>query len=259
MIYKTLLLILLSNYCFASDLQVKQKFIPHLDNPNYKIEYYLIEPSEKEPKAVLIFLHGHQEEKVTPGGLKRVEDGTLTRYAKQGYKVIALSLPSYGNSDGKRDWCGPYSQRAVVSLIKYLNIPKNKIYLIGNSRGAVVAGMVATKEPNLAGLVLIANFYDLSKITHQTTLLRMKNEGVIDKTAIDQRTIMDKADKLYSPILILHGYFDERAPVSEAFNFYKKLMKIKKDVILMIFPSVHTIAIEQKYQAIDMFLKNTAK
>lgn len=263
MLYRILLLLLISNFSVASDFKVEQKFIPHIDNPKNKIEYYSINPLNKEAKSTLIFLHGNQTQKVRIGGLKRVNDGTLARYAEMGYSTIAMSFPGYGNSDGEKDWCGIYSQRAVISLIEYLNqhknIQKNKIYLIGNSRGAVVAGMVAIKEPDLEGVVLDAGFYDLAKVTHELTLSRMKNEGIINSVEIEKRSIMDKADKLNMSILILHGFYDEKTPVAEAFKFYDKLMQLRKNATLMVFPYPHTIALEHKYKAIDMFIEENLK
>ncbi|MGB4191654.1 MAG: prolyl oligopeptidase family serine peptidase [Rickettsiales bacterium] len=263
MIYKILLLVSIANFAAATNFNAEHNFIPHIDNPNNKIEYYLIKPLNKNPKSTLIFLHGNQAQKVTIGGLKRVNDGTLARYAEMGYLAIAMSFPGYGNSDGERDWCGVYSQRAVVSLIEYLNsyknIEKNRIYLIGNSRGAVVAGMVATKEQELEGIVLDAGFYDLNKVTHEITLSRMKNEGIINSSEIEKRSIMDKADKVHSPTLILHGFYDEKTPVAEAFKFYNKLMQLRKNATLMVFPYPHSIPLEQKYKAIDIFIEENLK
>lgn len=257
--YALLISILIYASCIASPHQVEQKFIPHIDNSNNKIEYYLLKPKDKDPKAVLIFLHGHQKQGERIGGLKYVKQNILSRYADMGYSSIVISFPGYGNSDGERDWCGPYSQRAVISLIEYLNkhenIGKDKIYLIGNSRGGVVAGMVATQEPDLAGVVLSSSFYDPATVAEETTVVNMRKEGVIDANSFDKRSVMDKADKINSPILMLHGYYDKKALIAPTFEFYNKMMSLKKDVTLLVFPTPHRLPQDEKYKAIDMFIQ----
>jgi dipeptidyl aminopeptidase/acylaminoacyl peptidase len=84
--------------------------------------------------------------------------------ASRGYVAAALSQPGYGHSDGPSDFCGPFTQDAVVVAIDFLRnqsfVDPNKVVLYGYSRGAIVASMVATKDPKLAAVVLGAGAYN---------------------------------------------------------------------------------------------------
>ena len=74
-------------------------------------------------------------------------------------------MPGYGRSDGPEDFAGPFTQRAVQSVIAKLEaehqaIP-DKILIEGVSLGAVTGALVAAKDHDIAGLVLISGLYDL--------------------------------------------------------------------------------------------------
>jgi len=84
--------------------------------------------------------------------------------ASRGYVAAAVSQPGYGHSDGPPDFCGPFTQEAVLGVIDFLRtmpvVQPQKIALYGYSRGAIVASMVATQDPQLAAVVLGAGAYD---------------------------------------------------------------------------------------------------
>lgn len=78
--------------------------------------------------------------------------------AARGYGAAAVFQPGYGNSDGAPHFCGPFTQDAVLVAIDFLRnktfVNPNKVVLFGYSRGAIAASMVATKDQNLAPVIL---------------------------------------------------------------------------------------------------------
>jgi dipeptidyl aminopeptidase/acylaminoacyl peptidase len=112
---------------------------------------------------VLLLIHGHQEH-LRNGGEAFVRTGRLGVIATRGYVAAALSQPGYGDSDGPPDYCGPFTQDATMVAVDFLRrlpfVDSKRVALYGYSRGAIVASMVATRDPRLAAVVLGAGAYD---------------------------------------------------------------------------------------------------
>src|SRR6185436_19879508 len=76
----------------------------------------------------------------------------------------AVSQPGYGNSEGRPDFCGPFTQQAALTALAFLRgqpfVARERVALFGYSRGAIVAGMVAAQDRELAAVILGAGAYD---------------------------------------------------------------------------------------------------
>ncbi len=103
----------------AENYDTIHKLIPHIDQPNKKVELYILKPKNVGKLPVIIYIHGFQHPK-HPGAKAIIDDGTLVFFANQGYIAVGVSQPGFGNSDGPADFSGPYTQRAVISTINYL-------------------------------------------------------------------------------------------------------------------------------------------
>jgi dipeptidyl aminopeptidase/acylaminoacyl peptidase len=182
--------------------------------------------------------------------------------AKQGYVAASLSQPGYGNSDGPPDYCGPFTQDAALVALDFLRkqpfVNPNKLALYGYSRGAIVAGMVAARDPKIAAVVLGAGAYDF--VSWYPTPLRgidanIRQEAGTSADAFRARSAIYHIDKIKSPILLLHGTQDERIPVRQAEIFFDKLKASGVRVEMKIFPKArHSIPIDEQYREIYPFL-----
>jgi dipeptidyl aminopeptidase/acylaminoacyl peptidase len=142
---------------------VHRELIPHSRDATKRIELFWIRPAGDGQYPAVLLIHGHQE-RLRNGGEAFVSTGRLGVMAARGYVAAALSQPGYGKSDGPPDYCGPFTQDAGVAAVEFLRrqpfIDPKRIALYGYSRGAIVASMVATKDPQLAAVVLGAGAYD---------------------------------------------------------------------------------------------------
>jgi dipeptidyl aminopeptidase/acylaminoacyl peptidase len=182
--------------------------------------------------------------------------------ASRGYVAAALSQPGYGHSDGPPDFCGPFTQEAVVVAIDFLRhqpfVDPHKVGLYGYSRGAIVASMVATKDPKLAAVVLGAGAYNF--FSWYPTPLRgidanIEQEAGTSTDAFRARSAIYHADKMKVPVLLLHGAQDERVPVQQTEAFAEKLQAHGVAVTLKTFPHArHSIPIDDQYREIYPFL-----
>jgi dipeptidyl aminopeptidase/acylaminoacyl peptidase len=183
--------------------------------------------------------------------------------ASRGYVAAALSQPGYGHSDGPPDFCGPFTQEAVLVAIDFLRnqpfVHPNKVALYGYSRGAIVASMVATKDPKLAAVVLGAGAYDFFR-WYPTPLrgidANIEREAGTSAEAFRARSAIYHVDTIKAPILLLHGAQDERVPVQQAEAFADKLQTNSIAVKVKIFPNArHSIPIDEQYREIYSFLE----
>ncbi len=195
-----------------------------------------------------------------------VNDGRLGVMATRGYVAAALSQPGYGNSDGPQDYCGPFTQDAALVAVDFLRrqpfVDPKRVALYGYSRGAIVASMVATKDPLLAAVVLGAGAYDF--FSWYPTRWPIINANISLETgastaAFRARSAIYHTDKIKAPVLVLHGAQDERIPVQQAKAFAERLKASGVAVTLKIFPAMHGIPLDEQYREIYPFLEQALR
>ena len=245
---------------------IQREFLQHRQNQSKKVEVFWTKPVEQGPWPAVLFIHGHQEQ-LRNGGEAFVSTGRLGSMASRGYVAASLSQPGYGNSDGPPDFCGPFTQDAVLVVIDFLRhkpfVDPNKVVLYGYSRGAIVASMVATKDPQLAAVVLGAGAYNF--FSWYPTPLRgidanIEREAGTSAEAFRSRSAIYHADKIKVPVLLLHGAQDERIPVQQTEAFAEQLKAHGIDVKLKIFPNTrHGIPIDEQYREIYPFLEQSLR
>ncbi len=240
---------------------IQREFLRHSRDGNKKVEIFWTKPAGDGPYPALLLIHGHQEQ-VRNGGEAFVKTGRLGILARQGYVAASLSQPGYGNSDGPPDYCGPVTQDAALVALDFLRkqpfVNPNKVALYGYSRGAIVASMVATRDPKLAAVVLGAGAYDF--FSWYPTPLRGIDANIRQETgtsaeAFRARSAIYHVEKIKTPVLLLHGAQDERIPVRQAEIFFEKVRANGIAVKMKIFPRAgHGIPIDEQYGEIYPFL-----
>lgn len=210
----------------------------------------------------VVFLHGH-------GG--SAWDVSLLGYflKEAGFAAFLPSLLGYGLSSGQSDFNGPKTVKGVVDGIKFFLqedfVDSERVGIWGVSRGATVAALAATQEPNLfRAAVFQAGAYDMRK-NYETTKVEgireiiEKEAGLSDK-AFRIRSPIYQIEKLACPVLILHGEQDDRISVEEARTLDTKLNDLGKPHQTVIFPEAdHFITRLARKKYIFPFLEEHLK
>jgi dipeptidyl aminopeptidase/acylaminoacyl peptidase len=219
----------------AESAVVHVELLSRTDEPSKHVEIFWTQPKGTGPWPLVVFLHGHQDGSTTPGGKAFVDYGVLADAAARGYVGVAVSQPGYGHSEGPPDFMGSFTQRAVEQVIEHFRaqsfVRRDRVALEGISRGAIVAGLVATRDTQIRAMVLISGAYDLPSLFGPNPgprpadlSSRMVDEIRSDiaretdgsASALRDRSVLSAAKRIRTPALIVNGAKDDRTDPEQA-------------------------------------------
>jgi dipeptidyl aminopeptidase/acylaminoacyl peptidase len=219
-----------------------------IDSASNQVEiYWAVPPAAQGKLPVVVYIHGVQGEG-RPGAKNFVEGGLLALSAAKGYLSIGMSMPGYGRSTGKADFCGAGTQAALRSVLSrvrtWSSVDRKRIIVSGVSCGAVAAAMVADREP-LAGMVLISGVYDFADMYRKWNTLDWPLEPatmkyIDDSAAADgtpekasaRRSALLNANRFKSPMLLLAQGKDRIVDQEQSIRLDKALKQNGKESTL---------------------------
>jgi dipeptidyl aminopeptidase/acylaminoacyl peptidase len=259
--HKLAFALLLVAGCVGAQTAVVRESLPHPAAADKRIELFWTKPEGDGRYPAVLFIHGHQDHPRN-GGDVYWRSGRLEIMARTGYVAAAVSQPGYGHSDGPPDFCGPFTQEALLAALEFLRgqafVRADKIALYGYSRGAIAAAMVAARDSRLAAVVLGAGAYDFFTLypTDIPGINRLiQTEAGTSERAFRARSALYHAASIRMPVLLLHGAQDNRIPSAQAALFAEKLAAQGTPVTLRIFPGTgHGIPAPDQYREVLPFL-----
>jgi dipeptidyl aminopeptidase/acylaminoacyl peptidase len=190
------------------------------------------------------------------------------RFAREGFACVAVTQRGFGKSTGKADFVGPKTLAALEAALNKFKqesfVDSARLGVFGYSRGAMAASLLATQRTDLKAVVLAAGIYDFKKAYVEITLTgireNMEAEAGLTPAAVAERSSLLRMDKLICPVLILHGEKDVNAPVSQAKQLQQRLIELKKDHEIKLFPDRdHNLGMQNLSTASIDFLKRKLK
>ncbi len=267
---KMIIAILGCIFCFLGDLtaqtassgSVQQEFV--IASSGTKIEYFYQKPSGEGPFPVVFVLHGHQPDSRNGGGRQVVDLAYLNLLAEEGIVGVAISAPGYGQSEGQRDYCGPNSQQAVISVIQQFKshsfIDPSRMGLYGFSRGAILGSLVSCQCADISLQILEGGWYDFTVDRGLPSYLKGLTDNILKETggtseALRTRSAVLQADKLHATTLFLYGEFDDKKGLSSARHLHEQLLARNVESYLKVFPNELHFVEGQKWATIIPFLR----
>jgi dipeptidyl aminopeptidase/acylaminoacyl peptidase len=219
------------------------------------VEAISFQPLDKGPFPGLLLISGYQ--------------GTAIGYmplaivlAQQGFASLSVAQPGFGKSQGNPDFVGPHTIKALITGFKKFQrepyVDKNKMGIFGGSRGAIAASLMAVRLKDVKAAVFAAGIYDFKKAYDEIKIEGIRENMVAETKmtpkAIKKRSSILQMQKLNCPVLILHGEMDENAPVSQAILLRDRLIELKKDFEIQLFPNAkHDLPGTALASSIDFF------
>lgn len=213
--------------------------------------YWAVPPGARGKLPAVLYIHGVQGED-RPGAKNFVDGRLLQISAAKGYLSIGMSMPGYGQSTGKADFCGAGTQAALRSVLSrvrtWASVDRKRMIVSGLSCGASAAAMVADKEP-LAGMVLISGVYDFANMDRKwhtpawvlepAVLKYIDDSAAADGTpenASARRSALANASRFRSPVLLVAGGRDRIVDPEQSIRLDKALKQNGKESTLILNP-----------------------
>jgi len=200
--------------------------------------------------ATIILIHGGPADTRDSWGLTSYEDSLRLFLSSRGYYVMQINFrgskgfgeafENIGLSKGYQ-----FALNDLNEFISYLQknskLNPSETAIMGVSFGAhAVAHFIANSEIPYAAAIAVSGDYD-----HENTFKKFQSGDDWLKTAQDftlwpenpehletlrQRSPIHQADRIQTPLLLIHGTEDPICDVSQARNFAKVLKKSNKDI-----------------------------
>ena len=115
-------------------------------------------------------------------------------------------------------------------LINQRGIEPKDIFVYGHSLGGAIAIELATRHPEMAGLIIQGSFTSMSDVVHNMGTYRIFPINLLLHQRFDSMT---KLQKLKIPIMLIHGRLDELLPASMSERLFQASSAEIKDLYLV--------------------------
>ncbi|BEP18557.1 alpha/beta hydrolase [Pyrofollis japonicus] len=237
------------------DLGFDFKDVEVVTRDNVKLRGWFIDVGGKK---TVIAIHGYTSSKWDTGYMKPV----LELLAKSGYNVAMFDFRAHGSSEGEYTTLG-YTEiedyKEIISWIKNQFPDKAvKIGVIGYSMGGAVSIMLNALEDRVDATIADSPYINIVS-SGKRWIKRIKGPmryllllsypliirfaSRIAKVDVDALNMMNYADKLKKPLLVIAGKEDDLVSLDEVKKFYEKAVSSGKHVELWITDARHVESI----------------
>jgi dipeptidyl aminopeptidase/acylaminoacyl peptidase len=191
-------------------------------------------------------------------------------FAGEGFASVAITQPGFGKSQGKPDYVGPQTLKALTAgWNKFRQEPfvdSKRMAIYGHSRGGMAASLLSVRLNDVRAAILSAGIYDFRKAHDEARIEgireNMKSETGMTDAAVRERSSVLHMENLKCPVLILHGDKDENVSVGQALLLRDRLTALKKDFEIRIFPgedhTLRSVAKEVNQTMVDFLRRRLA-
>ncbi len=171
-------------------------------------------PSLQDDAPVMLYLHGN-------GGNVGANLSKAAWLNQIGFTVLMIDYRGYGLSDGEfpnESQVYEDAEAAWNHLTHTQNIPANRVVVFGHSLGSAIAIELATRHPDMRGLILEGTFTSILEMTNRT-----KSFGIfpIDRILTQRFDSLSKVRSLTMPVLYVHGTEDTVVPFDMSQTLYE--------------------------------------
>ena len=172
-------------------------------------------PAARADAKLVLYFHGNE-------GNVSTSIGETALLRSLGYSVLVVDYRGYGESDGRfpsESSIYEDAEAALDALLEGSGVWPADLYLYGHSLGAAVAIDLASKHPELGGLIVESAFtsiYDMARLEPKYGIFPVE-------LLLNQRfESIKKVAHLELPVLYIHGTADRVVPYTMGRALYEQ-------------------------------------
>jgi len=172
-------------------------------------------PAARTDAKLVLYFHGNE-------GNVSTSIGETALLRSLGYSVLVVDYRGYGESDGRfpsESTIYEDAEAALDALLEGWGVRPGNLYLYGHSLGAAVAIDLASKHPELGGLIVESAFtsiYDMARLEPKYGIFPVE-------LLLNQRfESIKKVAHLELPVLYIHGTADRVVPYTMGRALYEQ-------------------------------------
>ncbi len=223
------------------------------ENPDLRISHHAVTtdsgfalattrifPPDKEPRALLIVLHGI-------GGAKENWVPLALNVAPRGIGTVLVDIRGHGGSGGRYTTFGYHERQDISRVVDQLReeYPDTPIGVWGHSLGGAIALQSMADDKRIAFGLSLSTFANLAEIVYDYQhrlsgftsrrlaayfLRRAAEIGGFDSTEVRPEKAAARIDR---PVMIIHGTADPSIDVANAHRIFDALPAEDKELILV--------------------------
>jgi fermentation-respiration switch protein FrsA (DUF1100 family) len=172
-------------------------------------------PAARTDAKLVLYFHGNE-------GNVSTSIGETALLRSLGYSVLVVDYRGYGESDGRfpsESTIYEDAEAALAALLEGWGVRPGNLYLYGHSLGAAVAIDLASKHPELGGVIVESAFtsiYDMARLEPKYGIFPVE-------LLLNQRfESIKKVAHLELPVLYIHGTADRVVPYTMGRALYEQ-------------------------------------
>jgi len=172
-------------------------------------------PASRSEGNLVLYFHGNE-------GNVSTSIGETSLLRSLGYSVLVVDYRGYGESDGafpSETSVYEDAEAALDALVHEWRIQPQRVFVYGHSLGAAIAIDLASRHPELGGLIVESAFtsiYDMAKLESKYGIFPV---GLL----LNQRfESIKKVSRLSLPVLYIHGTADRVVPYNMGVALYER-------------------------------------
>jgi alpha-beta hydrolase superfamily lysophospholipase len=183
-------------------------------------------------RGTIVYLHGVGDNRASAAG-------TIERFTRRGFDVIAYDSRAQGESEGEFCTYGFLERRDLRAVVDLIN--RGPVVLIGTSLGAAVALQAAADDPRIAAVVAAEPFSDLRTVATERAPFFFSRSTIDQAFSAAERQAgfevnaaspVAVAPRIRVPVLLIHGDADVDTPPAHSKRIFDALGGPKRLILV---------------------------
>lgn len=165
--------------------------------------------------------------------------------ASEGFVIAASQYRGNDGGEGQEEFGGAdvsdvINLRNLAASLPYVDA--SNVFFYGLSRGAMMTFLALRRGATVNAVAVVGGLFDVEQALEPT---KKRAPGIVERVmklipdygtaALRDRSVIQSADQVTVPVLILHGGTDEEVPPAQALAFASRLEDLRKPYEIVVY------------------------